>query len=1267
MSVAIGCTPDSQRAAVAGHVGELVERDGMLLAEFESVSAALAAAVQAQERAHGRRAPRIGIAHGRLVRRADGLEGLAADEALRLAGAAAEGEVLVGDVVRVLADAAHAFEVRPLDVTETPASAWRLVLGAGTGVPLPAPLRGDPARFPFVGRDAELGAILGALAALGPGERSAFLVSGEPGIGKTRLVSEAALAAHAGGAVVLYGRSDEGVGQPYQPFAEALTHFVTHSPAAATIEAAGARELAALVPALGDQAGVARPPGAAGERYLLFSAVASLLTAASREVPLLLALDDLQWADEPTVLLLRHLLMAPGSLRLLVIAGYRPGGQGPATTLAELRRDERVRELALSGLGDEQIAALVEQTAGEALDERERAFAGALQRDTGGNPLFAGEVLRSLGDRNALRRAVDELADTEALPAPPTVRELIVARAARLGSDVERALAAAAVIGGEFDLDAVLAVATFEAEDSQAAARLAVAIDAAADARLVQPADDRSGRFRFRHGLIRTTLYEEQGPARRGLLHRRAAEYLEGRVEQRPGPWAAALGEHWREAIPADPERALRWATFAGQHALDQLEPHAATRWHTRALKLLDAGGYGDDRRRAQLLIGLGIAQRQRGNAGFRETLLAAARLANRLEETDLVVGAALANTRGFVSASGAVDEERIAILHGALELVGEEDSRERALLLATLASELSFAPGFERRLALSDEAVAIARRVGDAATLCRVLSARFVPVWVPETLDDRLASSQESVRIADELGDPLAQFAAIHWHGVALVQAGRIEAARRAVEREGALAAKLGEPTTRWLALYDAANLAIVAGRLADAEQLAGEALASGLEGGQPDARSFHANQLMNIRYEQGRLAEQQPLIAALVRDNPGIPALRALLALSCLEAGLRDEAAELLTTESLSELPRDVTWLAGQVIWAHVCAGVGDADRAASLYARLEAFAAQIAYTGISAWGDVDHALGRLAALLGRYDDAERHLLASAERYQRAEAPIWLARAAVDEAAVRLERGAPGDAEHARPLLELAMGEGRRLGAMNVTRRAESLARHERAAAVLAAIPRTARVRDTSQAEDSQLADAAVALRRSGDVWTLHSAAAELHFKDSKGLRYLARLLSDPHAEVHVLELTGSPPEPVPAGGVAELDLRRPAGDAGVLLDPKAKHAYRLRLEDLDQEIAEAERFNDPERGARAQAEREAIAHELAAAVGLGGRDRVAASAAERARVNATRAIRKAIGRIEQGDAALGGHLARAVRTGTFCAYDPAPQDELRWELVL
>jgi AAA ATPase-like protein len=1283
VAVAIDCSPAALRTALAGHAGEVVRREGVLLAAFDSVGVALDAAVSALQRSGEERAPRIGLAHGDVVARDFTLSGPAADAAFALQGRASRREVLVDDVVRALAEH-HAFVRRGVDEP----GVWSLVShGDDDGVPLPPVLAPGRARWPFVGRETELAAIRSQLATLARGERRAFLLAGEPGIGKTRLAAEVGAAAHAAGAVVLYGRSDEGAGIPYQPFAEALGHYVANAPERVALPVAGARELATLVPALTPDTLAGEPaPARSGERYVLFAAVAALLTAASAPTPVVLVLDDVHWADEPTVLLLRHLMNAPGSLRLLVLAGYRPGGvargSALATALGELGRDERVTTLTLGGLGDAQIVTLVEEAAGGELDPRERAFADALHRDTGGNPLFAGELLRGIGDRDALRDAARRLADADALSAPPSVRDLIEARAARLGDAARAVLEAAAVIGPEFDVE-ILAAALAGAAGAGAAelARIADALDAAVAAELIVPTDGAAGGFTFRHTLIRTTLYEAQGAAARGLLHRRAAEALEARDDA--SRFAAASARHWGEALPPDRERALRWAELAGRDALDRLEPHAAVGWFERALEL-----HGDaaDRRRAELLIGLGSARRQRGEPAFRETLLDAARLANELGETELLVAAALANTRGFVSASGTVDEERVATLRAALAALGDGDSRERALLLAILAAELSFAPGFEQRLALSDDAVAVARRLGDAATLCRVLSARFVPIWVPETLQERLDGAAESVAIADELGDPLTQFAAIHWHGVGLVQAGRMEEAIRAVQREHTLAARLGEPTARWLAAYDEANLAIVAGRLEQAEQLAQTALELGTESGQPDAFPFHANQLTNIRHEQGRLAELQPMIAEVVTANPGIPGFRALLALACTEGDLQAEAARLLADEPLAELPRDVAWLAAQVIWAHVCAAVGDAERAGEQYERLAPFAEQIAFTGVSAWGDVDHALGRLAALRGAHDMAARHFGASTERYARAGAPVWLARVALDEAAMRIARGGPGDAEHARTLLGLAEDEGRRLGAAQIERRARALREHERASALLGAASRAGRTRLGGAAVRSPHAAAArgpgaasaagdaaapggggptegAALARSGDLWTLRSSAGEFHLKDAKGLGYLVRLLAHPHVEVHVLDLqSGGAAEPGAAEGADALA----ADDAGALLDPQAKRAYRLRLEDLAEQIAEAERFNDPERAAGAVAERDAIAHELAAAVGLGGRDRRAASAAERARVNATRALRKAIGRIGDHDPALGAHLDRAVRTGTFCAYDPAPREAIRWELT-
>jgi hypothetical protein len=475
-----------------------------------------------------------------------------------------------------------------------------------------------------------------------------------------------------------------------------------------------------------------------------------------------------------------------------------------------------------------------------------------------------------------------------------------------------------------------------------------------------------------------------------------------------------------------------------------------------------------------------------------------------------------------------------------------------------------------------------------------------------------------------------------------------------RVVRRETELAGRLGEPTARWLARYDEANLAILRGRLSEAERLAAEALDSGVESSQPDAFPFYAYQLTSIRYDQGRLADLQPMIAEAAAANPGIGVFRSLLALSYVEAELPSQAAELLAAERLDDLPRDLTWLAAAVLWAFVCASVGDAGRAGPLYDRLAPFASQVVFTGVGAWGTVDHALGRLATLAERHDDAARHLDAAVALYVRMGAPLWLARVTLDEAFLLLSRERPGDRERARELLGQAQHEARRLGGGGIERRASVLLGHERATSLLP----TPALR-AGGSRNGERADAARRARidREGDLWAVAHGTREFRVKDSKGMRYLLRLLAAPHAEVHVLELqTGS----------AGRELAAQSASAGPWLDPEAKRAYRARLEELDGELDEAERFNDSERAAQIRVETEFVRSELTHAVGLGGRNRPAASAAERARVNATRAIRAAIRRIEQCDPPLGRHLDRAVRTGSFCAYDPSPQDEMAWDLA-
>jgi tetratricopeptide (TPR) repeat protein len=1246
LCVGLDCPPAALRAAVTGNEGEVERVDGALLAVFGSLGGALAAATLAERRAVGQRGPRIGIAHGDVVRRARSLEGSAVEEAVALAGRAERGHVLVSDAVELLAGGRHRFARRPGEAAELE---WE----GEADVPLPEGLLAATRRGACVGRREELKLLLRDLDAVRFGERRIVLLTGEPGIGKTRLAAEAGLAAHARGALVLYGRTDEGLALPYQAFAEALGHLVSIAPEG-LVQSAGPAlgRLASLVPAARDRAAGADAPddGHGGERYVLFGAIGSLLSAASARQPVALVLDDLHWADVPTVLLLNHLLAVPSRPRLLVIATCRPveASHGPelSASLAQLRRDERVTELELEGLGEGDVLDLVQELAGGQLREGGRAYARALHRETDGNPLFVSEVIRGLGGRDEIAAAAAALqrgGKEAALAVPASLRELIVARAAALGPETLAVLEAAAVVGREFDAGLLARVADLGDE------RIADVLDDAERAALIVPAGG-PGRFAFHHLLIGHTLYEHLGAARRARLHRRVGEALEELAGEPVGAAAGEIARHWAEANPPDRERALRYAELAGRHALREIDPDAAVRWLGRALEL---HGTAQDRRRCSLLIALGVAQRKHGDARFRETLLEAARLGRRLGEPKLLVRAVIENTRGFVSDAGEVDTERVAMLEAALEAAGPGDSRERALLLGMLAFELSFAPDRERRVAVADEALAVARRLDDPRTLCYVLGARSMPIWSPETLGERLAYTGESVRLADGLGDPLARFHALHWRGVALVQTGEIDELRRVVRRQRELAGRLGEPSARWLARYDEATVAAIAGRLADAERLAAEALEIATDSGQPDALSLYASQLTNIRYDQGRLAELQPMIAETAAENPGIPSFRALLALAYLEGELPIEAAELLAAERLDVLPRDMTWLACIVLWALVCAAVGDAGRAETLYARLKPFSGQVVYTGISAWGDVDHALGRLATVAGRHEDAARHLGASTARYAAIGAPVWLARARLDEASLLLAREGPGDRERARELLQRAEGEARRLGAAGIERRAAILLGHERATSVMSAPAlRPAAAPAGTEPDDARRAG----LVREGELWTLTHGGGSFHLKDSKGMGYLARLLGEPHAEVHVVELQAGSPVP---------ELRADAEAGGAWLDDAAKRAYRERLEQLEDDLAEAERWGDVERAARAREERELIGRELARAVGLGGRDRPAGSAAERARVNTTRAIRAAIHRIEECDPSLGRHLDRAVRTGTFCVYDPAPQDEVIWAM--
>jgi len=355
----------------------------------------------------------------------------------------------------------------------------------------------------------------------------------------------------------------------------------------------------------------------------------------------------------------------------------------------------------------------------------------------------------------------------------------------------------------------------------------------------------------------------------------------------------------------------------------------------------------------------------------------------------------------------------------------------------------------------------------------------------------------------------------------------------------------------------------------------------------------------------------------------------------------------------------------MVSMALLAELCEGLGDGARAAQVERLLAPFAARnvVSPEGIFG-GPVTRYLALCAAARGDWDAARAHMAAARETAERLSLGPTLALLALDEARILARRGEPGDEAAAGRLLAEARERSRALGVPVIADRLERL--EAQLGATPAPEPTT-----PAALEPATDGGATAALRREGDVWRVEFDGRTRFVRDAKGLRHLALLLAHPGVEFHAVDIVGAaegrdPAAPGTASGDGDLAVRRAGdGDAGALLDPQAKREYRSRLEDLRAEIEEAESFNDPERAARAREEMEFIAQELSSAVGLGGRDRRAASTAERARVNVTRAVKTAIRRIAADDEHLGRELETTVHTGYFCRFEPDPRRPVTWQV--
>ncbi len=1046
------------RDAIGSYGGTEFKNTGDgLMAAFSSPSAAVHCAVTMQQLFERRYRyteqalhVRIGLAAGESTVSEGDYFGSPSIEAARLCAAARGDGIVLSATTRALAGRCEGIEFSSLgglelkgfpDPVEAFAALWSPLdeesAEAPARWPLPERLRSVPP-VRFVGRSQERSALRQRTGLAQAGQRQAIFLSGQPGIGKTRLAGYAAHQANSQGFVVAWGGCSEELAVPYEPWIAACSHLVEHAPAELlqTYAQVHGGELARLAGNLpGRVPGLPEPRASdpETERYLLFSSVAGLLEHVAQTAPVCLVLDDLQWADTQSLALLKHVLHGAEQSSVIVIVTYRDSDLGkdhPLTgLLADAHRLQGVQRIALRGLAAADVAELMSAATGHDLPPHGLELADRITAETDGNPFFVGEILRGLSESGSLAFGAGatgwEVDSTDAIRLPESVREVIERRAERLGGRSQQALRLASVIGREFDLR--LLAAAVELDEEPLLDELEVAVSAS----LLTESSETAGRFRFAHALINQTLYEGIGATRRARMHQRVAEALEELYGEDPGEHLAELALHWRLAsVSVNKAKSADYALKAGRHALRQLAPDEAVKYFHDALEL---GGDEDSRERLQALIGLGRAQRQTGDPAFRGSLLEASRVASTLGDAELAAQAAIANSRGFTSAIGREDKKRLGAIARAIELDEPSDPLRRAQLLAAQAMELNYSADRSQRQGIAQQAIALARGARDLRTLAIVLSRAFYATWSPETLALRCDIAAEFAGHAAALKDPALGFSAQLMLLQSLVESGELSGAREASERAHAIADRLGQPTLCWFAVYHRAALELLHGDLLAGEALAEQAFQLGQSAGQPDAAVIYGGQIYHIRAYQGRGEETVEMLRQSAAALPGVPSISAGLATTLCWADRFDEAREIVARgvgdefSQLSAANSDVDTLGALVLYADAAVMTADVRAAALLFDRLEPLGEQVAWNSVNGYGHVRQYLGLLAGVLGDAPRATEHLEFALRFHEANGMPIWTARCHLGLAESLASWGdEAGMREHAQQTLAISREHG-------------------------------------------------------------------------------------------------------------------------------------------------------------------------------------------------------------------------------------------------
>jgi tetratricopeptide (TPR) repeat protein len=612
-----------------------------------------------------------------------------------------------------------------------------------------------------------------------------------------------------------------------------------------------------------------------------------------------------------------------------------------------------------------------------------------------------------------------------------------MARLDRLNTAKEIAQIGAA-IGREFSYDLIRAVSPLtEANLQQALAKLVEA------ELLYQRGLPPQVRYLFKHALVQDTAYQSLLKSTRQQYHQQIAQVLTERFAETVEIQPELVAHHYMEAGLG--EHALPYWQRAGERAV-QLPAYAeAIRFYYLALQALEQQEPIDEVQRCTLLLALGDAQQKAGeHLTAQDVFLHAADIARALGATELLVRVGL-ELEMLTRHVGLPAAPAVRLLEEALPGLGAEDSLLRAKTLGGLARVLRYTGEQQQTVVYAQQAVAMARRLGDPEVLAANLLGMIMALQGPEHTQQRLAYATEELQLARAVNAQELLLEA-HWSRVyCLVELGEMPTADAEIDAYARLAEEKQQPFHLCLATGFQAMRALMQGRFADSERLAQQGLTLGQSLQTENAADFGL-QMFTLRREQGRLKELEPVVRYFVRQHSVAAAWRPGLALIYSELGRPEEArAEFghLAQHDFADLPRDGLWMACMTYLADVCTFLGDKARAATLYRLLLPYAGRTVVIGnaVACYGAMSRYLGALATTLGRWGEAAQHFEDALAMNARMEAWPWLAHTQYQYATMLLARDQASDSEKARELLKAALVTARELGMRALEERITSI----------------------------------------------------------------------------------------------------------------------------------------------------------------------------------------------------------------------------------